>query len=65
MIVGLCSRSSENKTAVMKKEVALTEEIIREKDPKCYGVWHHRRWIFDRYILFSYQKYLQLDVPTY
>ena len=31
---------------LMKREMDLTEDIIRNKDPKCYAVWHHRRWVF-------------------
>ena len=35
---------------MMKKELDLTEDIIRNKDPKCYAVWHHRRWVFKQWI---------------
>lgn len=42
------NREEEEKCKLLKNELALTEDIIREKDPKCYSVWHHRRWLFDK-----------------
>ena len=44
----LICRSEESKLQLMQSEVQLTEDIIREKDPKCYSVWHHRRWLFQK-----------------
>ena len=49
------SRIHEDKVNMVRKEVSLTEEIIREKDPKCYGLWHHRRWLFDKYVFITFQ----------
>ncbi|KAK8811706.1 hypothetical protein WA538_000492, partial [Blastocystis sp. DL] len=40
--------SEESKLQLLQSEVQLTEDIIREKDPKCYAVWHHRRWLFQK-----------------
>ena len=42
------NREEESKKKLLKNECTLTEDIIREKDQKCYGVWHHRRWLFDK-----------------
>ena len=41
-------RSEENKLKCLNEELLLTEEIIRNRDPKCYPVWHHRRWLFQK-----------------
>lgn len=43
-------RSEESKLQLLQSEVQLTEDIIREKDPKCYAVWHHRRWLFQKWL---------------
>lgn len=42
-------RSEENKLKCLNEELLLTEEIIRNRDPKCYPVWHHRRWLFQKW----------------
>lgn len=47
----LFSSDADMKIKLLKNELSLTEDIIREKDPKCYSVWHHRRWLFEKFIL--------------
>ena len=42
-------RSEESKVKCLNEELLLTEEIIRNRDPKCYPVWHHRRWLFQKW----------------
>ena len=39
---------------LMKKEMELTEDIIRNKHPKCYAVWHHRRWVFKQCVAYQF-----------
>ena len=39
---------------LMKKEMELTEDIIRNKDPKCYAVWHQRRWVFKQCVAYQF-----------
>lgn len=45
--------TEDEKKKVLGKELELTEDIIRNKDPKCYSVWHHRRWLFQQYSIHS------------
>lgn len=33
--------------AFLESELALVTECI-QKNPKSYGAWHHRRWLFER-----------------
>lgn len=43
-------RDEDMKIKLLKGELSITEDIIRDKDPKCYSVWHHRRWLFEKYL---------------
>jgi geranylgeranyl transferase type-2 subunit alpha len=36
--------NEEDKKAIYKKELELTEQVLKERHTKSYGTWHHRKW---------------------
>ena len=54
----ICISQTEGAGAVVAEEFRLTADAIL-KNPKCYGAWHHRQWVAER---FEYDSTAELEL---